>query len=86
MDKFSFLKSIFGNGKYTKDGLNYACKECIKKYSKKYYCENYKKLLENNRIWHQNNKEKVFLRACHYTNLQPLWAQENFSKGSKNGK
>lgn len=26
---------------------------------------------------------KQFLEACHYTNLQPMWAKNNLSKGSK---
>lgn len=27
--------------------------------------------------------EKEVVRACHYTNLQPLWAEDNFSKGDR---
>ena len=29
---------------------------------------------------------KQFREACHYTNLQPLWAKDNLIKGSKHGK
>jgi hypothetical protein len=28
-------------------------------------------------------ERKQFLKACHYTNLQPLWHHENSEKGSK---
>lgn len=27
--------------------------------------------------------EEELYKLCHYTNLQPLWAQENLSKGNK---
>ena len=30
------------------------------------------------------NIKEDLCRACHYTNLQPLWAKENASKGDKN--
>lgn len=29
------------------------------------------------------NTEEQLMRLCHYTNLQPLWAEENFSKSAK---
>ncbi len=30
------------------------------------------------------NTEEEIYKLCHYTNLQPLWCDENYKKGSKN--
>jgi hypothetical protein len=29
------------------------------------------------------NDREQFLETCHYTNLQPLWAEENIAKKDK---
>lgn len=46
---------------------------------------------DNRKLWHIDHivplasavTEADILRLCHYTNLRPLWAADNFAKGSK---
>lgn len=46
---------------------------------------------ENRNLWHVDHiiplasakTEEDAIKLCHYTNLQPLWAKENMTKGSK---
>ena len=46
---------------------------------------------ENRNEWHIDHKiplssaktEEEIYELCHYTNLQPLWAFDNLSKGNK---
>lgn len=48
---------------------------------------------ENHGKWHIDHKKPLasfdltdrqqFFEACHYTNLQPLWAEDNFRKGAR---
>lgn len=52
---------------------NNRCSECNKIYMKEYFLKNKEKLKD------LTNKEE-FLKACHYTNLRPLWFDEHSIK------
>ncbi len=55
--------------------------------------ENWTRVDLHERAWNVDHKipldffdltdREQFLRACHYTNLQPMWARENISKGAR---
>ena len=61
----------------------------IKKYIKKQFLKGM--TWENHGKWHIDHKmplataksKEEMEKLCHYTNLQPLWAYENLSKGGK---
>jgi hypothetical protein len=49
----------FHKKKTTADGYQYYCKECCKKYKRKYYDSNRKEIIEKTRIYKQENHEKL---------------------------
>ena len=46
---------------------------------------------ENRNLWHVDHiiplssakTEEELVKLCHYTNLQPLWAEDNLKKSNK---
>ncbi len=63
----------FAKSKTKKDGLQNSCKECFKKYLKKYWQENREKLLERKKKHYQENREKLLEH-------QKKYRQENKEK------
>jgi len=87
--------SEFHKSKAQKDGLVSQCKKCKSAYRKKYYNINRKSLIEDSIDWHIDHikplnkfdlkNKKDLNKACHYSNLQALWASENLSKKDSYG-
>lgn len=65
--------SEFSKNKCTKDGVQYYCRECSRKFVRKWYEANLEKVKENNRKWQQVNhktKKKNIIRK--YFHLHTL--------------
>jgi len=68
---------------------------CSVEFFKEYLEKQFKEGMswDNHGDWHFDHKiplaefnlsdRNEFLKACHYTNIQPLWAHENLAKGAK---
>jgi hypothetical protein len=87
INSFVKLKNINKNNKTFE--LVGCSPEFLKEYLEKKFTENMS--WENYGDWHidhiiplsSSKTEEEVYNLCHYTNLQPLWAHENLSKGSK---
>jgi hypothetical protein len=61
----------------------------VKEYLESKFLENMS--WENRNLWHIDhiiplslaNTEEELIKLCHYTNLQPLWAEDNIKKSNK---
>ena len=55
--------SCFSRDSKSIDKLNSWCKDCVRSYTKTYYDLNKDTKREKNRIWYQNNKDKIDIKA-----------------------
>ena len=85
-------REIFKNKRFIKPSTKLLIGEdlsFVKKYLENQFIEGMS--WKNHGKWHIDhiiplssaNNESELIKLCHYTNLQPLWAFDNLSKGSK---
>lgn len=58
--------SKFNKNKKCKYGVSSRCRECDRKYYKKYYGSNKEKIIETNKEYYKDNKEKIYKKTRQY--------------------
>ena len=64
--KIIFLKSNFHKDKNRKDGLQPHCKFCVNDYNKNYYVANQDRLLNKQKLYNKENRDKINTRMNEY--------------------
>ena len=75
---------LFNKAKNNKDGYNNICKECVKKYTAKYYITNKNKLLYYKKIYSNNNKENIKEYFKEYYENNKEKSKEYYEKNKEN--
>jgi len=89
----SRLSSYLKKNNITKKNKTFDIVGCSPKFLKKHLEKQFKEGMswDNRDEWHIDHiiplssaeTEERLYELCHYTNLQPLWAEENMKKGNK---
>lgn len=87
------IYSVFKRNGLTKSETTFAILGCDFQVAKEWLESQFKEGMSWANIgeWHIDHKkplalagtEQELIKLCHYTNLQPLWALDNFKKGTK---
>lgn len=87
------VSKAFNRGGFSKNGSTEKIIGCSFEFLKKHIEKQFKKGMnwENRDMWHIDHitpissakTEKEIVGLCHFTNLRPIWADENRKKGSK---
>ena len=70
----------FSKRKSSSDGHRHQCKECIKTQKKEYYNKNKVYLSEKNKIWRENNKDRLKENYENFLNNNPSYQKEYYNR------
>lgn len=84
--EIKFLSEFYGDN-YTKDGLNFWCKDCIHEHGRDYYKRNREKILNYNKNYYKINKEKrsIYMKDYQEKNKEKIriYRKNRYEKNKK---